>query len=373
MKRHPKALGVVHGFSEANQAVFQNAGLWKIKRDHGTLTWAYAPSEYLGLFWSADYRKLISPSPYASPAEVYKTQVSSVARRKPSTWFSSGARNHLRNVILGQLPASIYHKLPLGLKYDYKSRKFLIESGVYSLCQQNFFAENHNQREDSRFIGTGAYTNIPELRNLRFNLENHFQVNFEILRDQIAQASLAPFGSEYLARNKTSLTQDSVASFLKWRQNSNGGGGGVIFLRTRNIQNNVAFQNAKPGFLQPIVLRLLSEGISVVNSGVPPMPLAITHEQYLEFSHELSVDIELSLAAESDFVMNTAWAGLFTAVSTLSCKLITFDAEWSVHNLLNPVSLLEARRESGMKDIVLGDSIYTDDPVVVVNRILKGM
>jgi hypothetical protein len=369
MKRYPQALGVVHGFSEANQAVFQNAGLWKLKRNHGTVTWAYAPSEYLGLFWSADHRRLISPSPYASVMDVYMTQVSEVSRKRVSTWFSSGSRNYLRNLVLELLPASVFHKLPLSLKHDYKSRKFLIESGAYLLCKQNFLAENYQNRRDSKFIGTGAYTSIPELRNQSYDLREHFQTNFEILRDQIASSTLAPFGSDYLSIDSAAWERDTVTDFLEWRQNSDK----IVFLRTRNIQNNVAFQNARSDFLRPIILRLLSEGINVVNSGVPPVPLSIANDRYLEFSHDLPVDIELSLAADSDYVMNTAWAGLFTAVSTLSCRLITFDEEWSVHNLANPISLLEARRDSGKEDVILGNSIYTDDEKVIVNRILKGM
>jgi len=138
MRSCPQALGVVYAFSEANHAVFQNAGLWKLKRDQGTVTWAYAPNEYLGLYWSADHRRLIAPSPYASPIEVYETQVSTVARSKPSTWFSSGSRYYFQNSLLRLLPASISHKLPLRLKHDHKSRKFLIDSGAYSLCEQNF-------------------------------------------------------------------------------------------------------------------------------------------------------------------------------------------------------------------------------------------
>ena len=58
--------------------------------------------------------------------------------------------------------------------------------------------------------------------------------------------------------------------------------------------------------------------------------------------------------------MQTAWAGLFTAFATLNKNLITFQNEWSVHNLIKPVSLLEARKRIGMKDIPLGNTFALD-------------
>jgi len=379
----PKSVGIVYGFSEANHAVFQNAGLWALNQEAGTETWGYAPREYLGLYWSLDNRVLISPSPYRRVHDVYHTQKSIVTRRNPKTWMSSGARNHLKNITLSLLTGPTFHKLPARLRHDFKSQKFLFDSGVFKVCETHFMnclSSNKNsiavgkkwsrklsERERGGiFLGTGMYRDLQSLKVFRHDLIEHFQTSFGALENQLSSGVFAPFGREYLRLVELEQTNPEIREIISWLNSRSR----TIFLRTRNIENNVSFQNAQPNFLAPVVRILLDEGVGVINSGIPPMRLNISHENYREFDHHLPIDVELSLSTYATRVMNTAWAGLFTAVSTLNHPLITFDHEWSVENLPNPISLLRTRQNRGVSDINLAKRFYEESPLKVAKLLL---
>lgn len=378
----PKSVGIVYAFSEANHAVFQNAGMWALKHEAGTDTWGYAPREYLGLYWSMDVGILISPPPYREVRDVYETQKSSVMRRDPRTWFSSGSRNHARNLTLGLLPSAILHKLPMRIRHDFKSRKFLFDSGVFKLCKNHFinahlppmdlsdvstgWSSQRENRDKINFLGTGMYRDLRTLNLLKHNLVDHFQTSFEALNYQLNSGVFAPFGPEFSPLIELQNSNPKIREIIAWMRSRPK----TIFLRTRNINNNVRFQNAQPHFLAPLIRILIDEGVGVINSGIPPMKLDIFHENYLEFDHHLPIDIELSLSTHASRLMNTAWAGLFTAVSTLKHPLITFDTEWSVRNLPSSISLLRTRKHQGFKDINLGESLYEETPQKVAQRLL---
>ena len=108
--------------------------------------------------------------------------------------------------------------------------------------------------------------------------------------------------------------------------------------------------------MQGLVKELLRNGFVVINSGVPVAGLNIDDNNYFEYSHNLSIATEMHLANHCDYVMQTAWAGLFTAFASFNKPLITFNEEWSSTNIVKPVSLLKARNMIGIKDIELGVS-----------------
>lgn len=359
--RQPNRVGVVYAFSEANHAVFQNAGIWRLREEFGIEAHVYAPKEYLGLYWAATQRFLISPSPYASMSEIQQYEKSPIQRRKISSWFSSGGVNYFYNLFLDMLPTVIFHSLPKYFTADYKSRKFLFKSGIYRLCKKHFLRGNHEG--NAIFLGTTMYTNPGNGRKFRRNLTRHFQESFENLFQQISTGCFADFPSWTEQDTFRDIEINPIFEFFKLS-------GKTVFLRTRNLNNSVRFQNASADKIRPVVLYLLNNGIKVVNSGTPPVSLDITHSGYFEFSHKLPVDEELRIASLCNFVMNSAWAGLFVAVATLRKNLITFDREWSEVHLSSPISILDARKKAGQKDLVLGDMLNSHNSADIATLIL---
>jgi hypothetical protein len=342
-----KKVGVVYAFSEANHAVFQNAGAWKLERDFGIGTWAYAPREYQALFWSAEKTFQISPTPYRSSREIQESQLNLISRKSIRSWISEGSYHFFKGRIMEILPAKMFHSLPASFRHDYKSKHFLFDSGIYKLCKVHFM---RNAPRGSKFLGTTFYTNPSNFVKNKKDLKKHFQVSFQNLSDQIQSGVFANFEINTIFLEEDEKT--CVKEVLEFVHNHNQ----VIFLRTRNVNNDVRFQNADPTQLSPIIQYLLDKDISIVHSGTPPVRLGIDHPNYLEVPHSLPVGTELALAQECDVVMQSAWAGLFTAVATLKTSLVTFDEEWSVVNLPHPVSLMDARKSAGMKDFTLGSA-----------------
>jgi hypothetical protein len=345
-----KKVGVVYAFSEANHAVFQNAGAWKLERDFGVRTWAYAPREYQALFWSAEKIFQISPTPYKFSHEIQESQLNLVSRRSIRSWISAGSYHYFKGWIMDFLPAKMFHMLPVSFRHDYKSKQFLFNSGIYKLCKMHF---ERNAPRESEFLGTTFYTNPSDFVKNKRDLNEHFQISFQNLSDQIQSGTFANFeiDSVFLQKNEKTCVKE-VLEFVHSH-------GNVLFLRTRNVNNNVRFQNADPAQLAPIIQYLLDKEISIIHSGTPPIRLEIQHPNYLEVPHSLPVGTELALALECDAVMQSAWAGLFTAVATLKTSLITFDEEWSMVNLPNPISLMDARKSAGMQDLTLGSALTT--------------
>jgi hypothetical protein len=206
------------------------------------------------------------------------------------------------------------------------------------------------------FFGDGAYTNLATLKQEKKDLQNCFQYQFTNLYNLILTGEI----NFMTSNNNDSINELESPSEIQIAMDFISERKYTIFLRTRNIDNSVRFQNTPARELVQLINLLLNEGVSVINSGVPAFNLGITHENYFEYSHNLPISLEMKIASMATFIMQTAWAGLFTAFATLNKNLITFQNEWSVHNLIEPVSLLESRKMIGMKDIPLGDSFALD-------------
>lgn len=354
--RDARTAGLVYAFSEANHAVFQNAGIWKLKRDLDIQTWVYAPREYAGLYWSAEKILVISPAPYEFSGEIQRFSLNPISRFSPKSWFTSGGYHFIKREILKRLPAHLFHALPLSFRHDYKSKRYLFESGVYDFCRTHF----EKNSLSGKFIGTSMYTDPSNFSKFRMDLTRHFQISFENLREQIESGVFADFRLDRVALTQSEkLSVEKILEFVNYREKA-------VFLRTRNIDNQVNFQNANPLELKPLIEFLLNCGVCIVNSGIPPVRLGIEHENYLELSHDLPVETELAIAQKFPLVMQSAWAGLFTAVSTLNTSLITFDEEWSTKNLPTPISLMGARRSAGKKDLILGKRLSQKRPVELI-------
>lgn len=342
------SVGVVFPFNEVNAGVFQNAGLWAAKKNFGLETTVYAPNQFRGLYFAADKVLEISPLPYCSYQEVSEHEPNTISKNDVSTWFSKGTVNYLHHKSLEMLPASIFHALPSRVRSDYKTSKYLVESGILKLARQNFYS--NNSRDNSCFLGDGLYFDLAKFKKKRKNLTAYFQYSFENLYNMIISKNIN-YGEGEIAQSENLLIETPLKFLQQFGSDSP-----KIFLRTRNINSSVRFQNAPVSELQGLVKELLRNGFVVINSGVPVAGLNIDDNNYFEYSHNLSIATEMHLANHCDYVMQTAWAGLFTAFASFNKPLITFNEEWSSTNIVKPVSLLKARNMIGIKDIELGVS-----------------
>jgi len=338
-------VGVVYAFSEANHAVFQNAGCWKLKRDLNIDTWAYAPREYLQLYYSANCRIQIPP-PYHSSTEIQRYFLKPVSKKQIKTWFTREGFYAFKGMLLDLLSARIFHSLPASFVHDYKSKRYLFESGLYKFCKSHF---EQNAKETTLFLGTTLYTNPGNLDKFRRNLTQHFEISFQNLQEQIEDGSFSNFRVDFeaLSNDEKSLIE-SLTAFIGSRKD-------VIFLRSRNLTNDIASNNGKSEELRPLILELLSKGVSIIHSGTPPVNLEITDKNYFELSHSFDVATELALARQCTSIMQSSYGGLFTAVTTVPTNLIIFDEEWSLSNLARPISLMSARKKAGCIDLKLGN------------------
>lgn len=351
-KTTPTSVGVVFPFNEVNAGVFQNAGLWAAKKIFGFETTVYVPDQFRGLYFATDKILEISPLPYCSYQEVSEHEPNAISKKDISTWFSKGTSNYLHHKSLEILPASIFHALPSRVRSDYKTSKYLVGSGILELTRQNFYS--NNPRGNSFFLGDGLYFDLAKFKKRRKNLTDYFQYSFENLYNMIISEKINYGGA--IAQSEQLLIEAPL-KFL----NQFGSDSPRIFLRTRNINSSVRFQNAPVSELHGLVKELLRNGFVVVNSGVPAASLNIEGDNYFEYSHNLSIATEMHLANHFDYVMQTAWAGLFTAFASFNKPLITFNEEWSLTNIVRSVSLLEARKMIGIKDIELGVSFGGDN------------
>ena len=360
----PSSVGLVFPFNEVNAAVFQNAGLWAAKRNFGMETTIYTPNQFRGLYFSADKILEILPLPFRTYQEVSEHEPNTISKKEISTWLSKGSINYLHHKILEILPANVFHALPPRLRSDYKTNKYLNRSGILRMTCQNFYSNKPGA--NSKFLGDGLYFNLASYEKKKKNLREYFQYSFENLYEMICSQNIN-YGSPLTDLEASML--DTPINFLS-RANYDTP---KIFLRTRNINSSVSFQNAPVPELTAVVNELLRNGFVVINSGVPAAKLEISDENYFEYSHNLPIETEMKLANKCDYVMQTAWAGLFTAFASFHKPLITFNEEWSVQNILKPISLLQARRMIGIKDIKLGEKLAVDKKSVknAVSKIMS--
>ncbi|CAN2170583.1 hypothetical protein MCEMRH37_00037 [Candidatus Nanopelagicaceae bacterium] len=352
----PSSVGLVFPFNEVNAAVFQNAGLWAAKRNFGVETTIYTPNQFRGLYFSVDKILEILPLPFRTYQEVSEHEPNTISKKEISTWLSKGSVNYLHHKTLEMLPANVFHALPAWLRSDYKTNKYLNRSGILRMTSQNFYS--YNPRASSKFLGDGLYFNLAKYEKKKKNLREYFQYSFENLYEMISSQNIN-YGSP-LTDSEASVI-DTPLDFLSRVKYDTP----KIFLRTRNINSSVSFQNAPVPELTAVVNELLRNGFVVINSGVPAASLGISDENYLEYSHNLPIETEMKLANKCDYVMQTAWAGLFTAFASFHKPLITFSEEWSLTNILKPVSLLKARERIGIKDIQLGMNFAKNQNSVV--------
>jgi hypothetical protein len=340
--QYPKAVGLVFPFNEVNAGVFQNAGLYAAKKNFGSETTVYTPNQFRGLYFAVDKVVVIDPVPYRTYQEVAEFEPNLIYKKDLSTYFSKGMLNYLHHVSLEMLPANLYHALPMYMRSDYKTRKYLVKSGIFKLTKKDYYSTN--PKVSSIFYDAGLYINLAKFEKKKKNLSQYFQYSFANLYNMITSGDLNYIGN--IIDSERLLIENPLKFLKQIKTNSP-----KIFLRTRNINNSVSFQNAPVLELAKLVQELLNHGFVVINSGCPAVHLNIKNNNYLEFSHNLPIATEMYLANYCDYVMQTAWAGLFTAYASYNKPLITFDNEWSLSNLVEPISLLKARKNIGLRDI----------------------
>ncbi|MDC0911761.1 hypothetical protein OAQ27_01445 [Aquiluna sp.] len=117
-----------------------------------------------------------------------------------------------------------------------------------------------------------------------------------------------------------------------------------VLIRSRNYTNKQKVHNSSATNLRALLKELLDKGLIVVQSGVPAVPMLLTHENYLEVS-ELTLDAEIALLHDRSTVLYTeGGAGLFSLMACLANKVEILSPEWSVENYAPPISLLQSRK-----------------------------
>lgn len=173
---------------------------------------------------------------------------------------------------------------------------------------------------DLLLIGEG----FPEYK--RVSLERSFRERFRSLEKAIRNGLVFSAG------------QDAVPDVPKHFESPD------VLIRTRNYSAKQQEHNTDLTALKRLVESLLGSGFTVVQSGLPALPLCIVSDNYLEVSN-LTLDAEMALLGDGDTVVySEGGAGLFSLMACLSNQVRLLSPEWSVNNFDPPISLMDARK-----------------------------
>lgn len=341
--------GLVFPFSELNAAAFQNAAIFHRRRLHGDSFTVFAPPEILGCYFHANNLVPIDNLPFENYSEVSNYRLKTLSRRDPLSWFSSQLPSFYWQKYSNRLPRSCYRLLPAFLQADFKMRRYLFRSGVYSRVK------NSCKQRSIEFLGSAPALNIESMRSIRRGVVVDWELWFEQLSRMISSGAVLNKSEirrrcsgeiKNLSLEQTTTFQQ-ISSFIEDHKD-------VIMVRTRNIPGIASAYNTDPAFLLSSVTCFLERGFSVINSGTPTIHLEIQHKNLLQVDHNLPVLVQQYLGSKCLYVMTSAEGGLFVAWAATSIPLITFGIEWSVANTKSCISLLEARKSIGIHDLNLG-------------------
>jgi hypothetical protein len=341
-------------FGEVNAAVFQNASIYHLKKRLKIQTKVFTPREFSGLYFHADQIVPIEVLPYREYGEISNYRFKEFKKKKIETWLNPQVPNYILQRIQQKLPPVIFHNLPIYFQSDYKHRKYLIKSGIYSECMR------FSKKEGDTFLGTGTYKDISTGTLYKCNIHEEMSRNFTKLSDMIADGFV-------LKNSKIKSWETHVFDELQWNESQEGLyssiqdfiniNESVAFIRTRNILGAASSHNTNIEELRVLIEELLKLGYAVLNTGTPTISLPIQSKKYKEVSHNFSIKLQMLLASKCKLRIMSEEAGLFTAWAATEMPLVLFGKEWSMQNLENPISLLAQRKSIGIQDIRLGQSI----------------
>ena len=343
---------LIFPFSEINSAVFQNAAIYLNSRDTGNQFIVFAPSEFIGCYFHAHVINEIKFDSFRNYSDVSNYLLKPFSKSDPKTWLSAQVPNYLHQRILHALPVSMFHSLPPYLKSDYKSRRFLFQSGIYKSIKRISKASGYD------FLGTGNYINLASMQQFSYDQKDYFTNHFKNLELMILGGGLQNSLSRQLfTDNWLVRLQNNDQNYLDFFKMNTfiSKNPKTIFIRTRNIPGPASVHNTNIEMLDNLVNKLLNNGYSVINSGTPTFSLDIYNHRYLQVDHNLPVVVQQFLASKCYKTVTSAEAGLFTAWAASDIPLVTFGDEWSVTNLPEKISLLRARLKLGITDYSIGN------------------
>lgn len=355
---------LIFPFSEINAAVFQNAAIFLNNKKTGNEFTVYAPTELIGCYFHANTINEIESQSFQNYSTVSRYSLKPFSKSQPKSWLSSQVLNHLHQRVLHSLPVPIFHFLPEYFRSDYKSRKFLFKSGIYKSIK----AISKNLDHD--FLGTGQYKNLATMQNFSFDQSDYFKNHFRNLELMIMSGGLQNSSSRQNFTNRwlKSLSRKDIDYFDFLNiENFISKNNKVVFIRTRNISGSASIHNTDVDMLENLVKELLKNGYSVISSGTPTFSLCVKDSHYLEASHNLPVVVQQYLASQCFKTVTSAEAGLFTAWASSDMPLVTFGEEWSMTNLHDKISLLDARLKVGVIDSSIGNGNNTE----VINKVFN--
>jgi hypothetical protein len=337
-------------FSEVNYAVFQNAGIHALKKHKKCEVKIYTPHEFAGCYFHANYVEPLEELPYVNYSEISNYHFPEFSKRRIKTWVNPQIPNYLLQVFQQSLPAHLFHKLPAGIKADYKMKRYLYKSGIYKEVKRK---ERHNK---SCFLGTSIYFDLNKFEEYKCDNSEAMQRNFENLNQMIEdnailrEEQILNWGTEFNT-NPTANFEDlysleKATSFILENRN-------VAYVRTRTISGVAQVHNTNIDLHRLMVETLLEKDFAVLSLGTPAIELGIEHPRYLEISHSLSIKSQFYLAAKCAIRVMSAEAGLFVAWAATELPLILIGREWSETNLSQPISLITTRHRIGIKDLIL--------------------
>ena len=322
-----KNIHILFPFDELNAAAFQNAGIYCLKQNpefEGCKFIVHGPIEFKDLYFHADKFVPIDPLPYSDYREVMNFSYASFFKNNSNVFFNLAVIKYLVRIVwklhsikanmLNILPVSIYHQLPFAIKCAGRQRKYLFNTGIYKKIKKIITKEDGDA---GVFMGTAMYFDFLNCRKLRAHNEGlNFQKSFLCL-ERLIESSAFLSVSEISKRARDTVLSIDKNSFRQYKliqyfieERSK-----VILLRSRN-KRVAKDHNAPEEMLSQHVSQLLSSGFSVINFGVPCMPLGLSHLNYIEVSCSLPPILSMDLASQADFIITTASADLFTGWAT---------------------------------------------------------
>jgi hypothetical protein len=344
-------------------AVFQNAGIYALKKLENSHVTVHTPKEFAACYFHCDSVVEISRLTYQNYGEVSNYRFRDFKKKELGTWISPQLPNYIFERIQQRLPSNAFHRLPASLRADYKARKYLFQSGIYREIKKR------EKKQKSHFLGTSNYLDLSNLETYRCDISEAMFRNFQNLSQMIRDGSVQTIKqiesfsiNEPTVRNEGENENQQLIKKAEEFINLNSR---VAYIRTRNIQGQAAVHNTNPKKLRLLIETLLSIGWAVLNTGTPTFELDIGDSKYLEFHHNLPIGDQFYLASKCDARVMSAESGLFVAWAATELPLVLIGEEWSVKNLRSPVSLIESRKLLGIRDQLL-DEDFTKAEIISI-------
>jgi len=303
-------------FEELNAAVLANAQIYLYKKKHPeTKIFVLAPAQFAKFYYHAD-----------------------------KLFIFSNEKVKRYSKILEYKPIGLQQKL-----YRFREKIYALASR-FNLCRNFFYkAVFRTPRQNKFYIRSGLEGRlIKKASNLFGGKLSYIRIN--VYWDLVKMKALRPdLNAWFIDRFSDLYKMISEGAVYQFDNNKKKSAVLKCVLRTRNFKNKAVEHNSKAEVLKPLVECLLKKGVVVENIGVPHMPLDIKHKNYLEYSHNMSIEEEFIYCGLADCVILTAEAGLFTGFAATNLPLVQYDNEWSADHI--GIELFGARQKAGLRSL----------------------